>query len=155
MRIQSVLQKFYKISADRVSRGPSVNSEPLLSSIAVTQTTTESKRIRADSADALSRTCYTDCRMSIVRERCNPWPHVANRHISISQLLSLWRHSHYDVSRLRCSRRSKPPFSLWRHSHCDVIRYWAGHALLRLIYKDVASRSFDIFFSWRVSIYYR
>ena len=38
-------------------------------------------------------------------EHCNPWPHVANRHISISQLLSLWR-----------------------HSHCDVIRYWAGHA---------------------------
>ena len=59
-------------------------------------------------------------------ERCNPWPRVANRHISISRLLSLWRHSHY-----------------------DVIRYWAGHAqryvertyvrtdtLLRLIYKD-------------------
>jgi len=31
--------------------------------------------------------------------------HVANRHISISQLLSLWR-----------------------HSHCDVICYSAGHA---------------------------
>jgi len=30
---------------------------------------------------------------------------VANHHISITQLLSLWRHSHY-----------------------DVIRYWAGHA---------------------------
>jgi len=59
------------------------------------------------------------CVTSIL-ERCNPWPHVANRHISISQLLSLWRHSHYDVSRLR---RSQPPFScittsfpLWRHS---------------------------------------
>ena len=38
-------------------------------------------------------------------EQCNPWPHVANRHISISELLSLWR-----------------------HSHCDVIRYWACHA---------------------------
>jgi len=38
-------------------------------------------------------------------ERCNPWPHVANYHISISQLLSLWRHSHY-----------------------DVIHYWSGHA---------------------------
>jgi len=61
-------------------------------------------------------------------ERCNPWPHVAIRHISISQLLSLWRHSHY-----------------------DVIRDWAGHArpalrtytlrtdtLPRLIYKDEA-----------------
>jgi len=36
-------------------------------------------------------------------ERCNPWPHVASRHISgrysqrLSQLLSLWRHSHYDI----------------------------------------------------------
>jgi len=51
-------------------------------------------------------------------ERCNPWP---RRHISISQLLSLWR-----------------------HSHCDVICNWAGRAhryrrtdtLPRLIYKD-------------------
>jgi len=41
----------------------------------------------------------------VLLERCNPWPHVANRQISISQLLSLWRHSHY-----------------------DVICYWAGHA---------------------------
>jgi len=51
--------------------------------------------------------------------------HVANRRISISHLLSLWRHSRHDVSRLR---RSQHPFSLRRHSHCDVIRYWAGHA---------------------------
>jgi len=36
-------------------------------------------------------------------ERCNPWPHVAI--ISMIQLLSLWRHSHY-----------------------DVICYWSGHA---------------------------
>jgi len=64
-------------------------------------------------------------------ERCNPWPHVANRHISISQLLSSWR-----------------------HSHCDVIRYWAGtgnvhrygrtyvrtDTLPRLIYKDTSSK---------------
>jgi len=57
-------------------------------------------------------------------ERCNPWPHVANRYVSVSQLLSLWRHSHYDVS----LRRLQPPFSLWRHSHCDIIGYWAGHA---------------------------
>jgi len=63
--------------------------------------------------------------VSVVLERCNPWPHVADRHISTSHLLSLWPHSHYDVSRLR---RSQPPFSLWRHSHCDVIHYWAGHA---------------------------
>jgi len=28
-------------------------------------------------------------RVFIVLERCNPWPHVANRHVSISQLLSL------------------------------------------------------------------
>jgi len=64
-----------------------------------------------------------------VLERCNPWLHVANCHVSISQLLSLWRQSHYDVishdSRLR---PSQPPFSLWRHSHHDIIRYWAGHA---------------------------
>jgi len=72
-------------------------------------------------------------------ERCNPWPHVANRRISISQLLSLGRHSHYHISRLR---RSQP------RSHYDVICYWAGHAqrdgrtyvradtLPRLIYKD-------------------
>jgi len=33
--------------------------------------------------------------------------------IANSRLLSLWRHSHYNVSRLR---RSQPPFSLWRHS---------------------------------------
>jgi len=63
---------------------------------------------------------------SRILERCNPWPHVANRHISISQ----------------------PPLSLWRHSQCDVIRYWDGHAhhylrtyvtdtLPRLIYKDM------------------
>jgi len=42
---------------------------------------------------------------NIMVGQCNTWPHVTNRHISISQLLSLWR-----------------------HSHCDVIRYWAGHA---------------------------
>ena len=36
-------------------------------------------------------------RFCLQLERCNPWPHVANRHISISQLLSLIRHSHYDL----------------------------------------------------------
>jgi len=45
-----------------------------------------------------------EVQLSLKRERCNPWPHLANRHISTSQLSSLWRHSHY-----------------------DVIRYWAGH----------------------------
>ena len=68
-------------------------------------------------------------------------PVVACRQPPYLHLLSLWHHSHYDVSRLRCSQ---PPLSLWRHSHCDVIRYWAGHAhryrrtdtLPRLIYKD-------------------
>jgi len=58
--------------------------------------------------------------ISEVLERCNPWPHVANRHVSISQLLSLWRHSHYDFSRLRRSRRLQPAFSLWRHSDYDA-----------------------------------
>jgi len=85
-------------------------------------------------------------------ERCNPWPHVANRHIS-SQLLSLWRHSYYDVVRAAHAYGARNPqlsqlFSLWCHSHYDVIRYWIGHAqryghmyvrtdtLPRLIYKD-------------------
>jgi len=45
------------------------------------------------------------CGLHLLLERYNPWPRVANRHISISQLLSLWRRSHY-----------------------DVIRYWDGHA---------------------------
>jgi len=50
-------------------------------------------------------------------ERCNPWPHVANRHylhkpaIIIVTSFSLWRHW-----RVSCLRRSQPPFSLWRHS---------------------------------------
>jgi len=51
--------------------------------------------------------------VKLILEQCNPWPHVANRRISISQLLSLWRHSHYDVLHLQ---RSQPPFSLWHHS---------------------------------------
>ena len=29
--------------------------------------------------------------LSLILDRCYPWPHVANRHISISQLLSLLR----------------------------------------------------------------
>jgi len=50
-------------------------------------------------------------------ERWNPWPHVANRHVSISQLLSLWRRSHYDVSRSpTASVVIITSFSLWRHS---------------------------------------
>jgi len=61
-------------------------------------------------------------------EPCNPWPHVANHHISISQQLSLWRHSHYDVTRAAraygarkfATRSPAVPimtsFSLWRHS---------------------------------------
>jgi len=55
----------------------------------------------------------------LLLERCNPWPHVANRHISITQLVSLWHHSYYDVWRLR---RSQPPFPLWRDFHYDVSR---------------------------------
>ena len=49
--------------------------------------------------------------IQVILERCSPWPHVIIRHISrryrqwLSQLLSLWCHSHY-----------------------DVIRYWAGHS---------------------------
>ena len=54
--------------------------------------------------------CTVNTAHLIVLARCNRWPHVVNSHISISQLLSLWRHSHYDVS-----WRSQTPFSLWRH----------------------------------------
>jgi len=50
-------------------------------------------------------TMVTAHKNKTILERCNPSPHVANRHISISQLLSLWchssgtrsPHSHYDV----------------------------------------------------------
>jgi len=63
----------------------------------------------------------------VILERCNPWPHVVNRDISQASYCHC-DVTHYDVSRLRRSRRSQPPFWLWRHSHCDVIRYWAGHA---------------------------
>jgi len=72
------------------------------------------------------------CRMSNVRtmahydtltilERCNPWPHVANRHISKS-------HCDVSLSRLGRSQPASQLFTLWCHSHSDVIRYWAGHA---------------------------
>ena len=109
------------------------------------------------------------CALSSPLERCNPWPHVANRRISISQLLSLWRHSHYDVIRVSRAygtgsprsyydvvrhsyydivsrlRRSQPPFSLWRHSHYDVSlptcygRTLRTDTIPRLIYKDYVS----------------
>jgi len=56
-------------------------------------------------------------------ERCNPWPHIANRHISISQqpasqLFSLWHHSL--LSRRRPALRTGPslplpPFSISKH----------------------------------------
>jgi len=85
-----------------------------------------------------------DCRYSIL-ERCNPWPHVANRHISIRRLtgygtsFSLWDHS--CVLRLR---RSQPPFSLWRHSllswPCSAlwtyVTYVRTDTLPCLIYKE-------------------
>ena len=67
--------------------------------------------------------------LKVTVERCNLWPHVASRHISISQLLSLWRHSHYDVIRAPYLWRSRTALmalaapvlimtslSLWRHS---------------------------------------
>jgi len=56
-----------------------------------------------------------------VVERWNPWPHVANRHISISQLLSLWRHSHYGVIRYWAGETRE-----WRHNENDVIMIIAG-----------------------------
>jgi len=54
-------------------------------------------------------------------ERCNPWPRVANRHITISQLLPLWRHSHFDGYGYAYGARSP-------RSHYAVIRYWTVHA---------------------------
>jgi len=50
------------------------------------------------------------------KEWCNPWPHVANRHMSISQLLSLWYHSHYDIICASCAYGTRS-----RHSHHDVM----------------------------------
>jgi len=57
-------------------------------------------------------------------ERCNPWPHVANCHISISQLLLLWRHSHYDLAptALAAPVLIMTSFSLWRHSLLSWLR---------------------------------
>jgi len=86
-------------------------------------------------------------------ERYNPWPHVANRHISINQLL--WRRSHYDVVLIMTS------FSLWRHSraygarsprsHYDVIlmtlfateRYGRRHGHLTAFNSDY-SRTYEL-----------
>jgi len=51
-----------------------------------------------------------------ILERCNSWPHVANRHISISQLLSLWHHFHNDVIRASRAYCARSPCS-----HYDVI----------------------------------
>ena len=48
--------------------------------------------------------------------RCNPWSHVANRHLPISQLLSLWRHSHYHVIRASRAYGARSP-----RSYYDVI----------------------------------
>ena len=49
---------------------------------------------------------------SLKLEWCNPWPHVAIRHICISHLLSLWCHSHYDTDLVLIMTS----FSLWGHS---------------------------------------
>jgi len=57
--------------------------------------------------------------INIILERCN---RGRMSPIAISQLLSMWRHSYYDVWCLQTA------FSLWRHSHCDLISYWPGHA---------------------------
>ena len=49
-----------------------------------------------------------------ILERCNPWPRVANRHISITT------YYYYDVILIMTSR-AYGARSL--HSHYDVIRY--------------------------------
>jgi len=87
-----------------------------------------------------------------ITRACNPWPHVANRHISgryrqrLSQLLSLWRHSHYDVIRTARAYDARNPrlsqlSSLWRLSLLSWPRpalrtYVRTDTLPRLIYKD-------------------
>jgi len=48
-------------------------------------------------------------------ERWNPWPHVANRHIS-GHLLSLWHHSHYDVIRAARAYGARNPQPISWHS---------------------------------------
>jgi len=73
-----------------------------------------------------------------VKQRCHPWPHVANRHISINQLLlSLWHHSHYDVigatptvTDIRTYVSTNVTYE-WRNEHTDT--------LPRLIYRDLRS----------------
>ena len=46
---------------------------------------------------------------NVTLERYNSWPHVTNRHISTSQLLPLWHHSHYDAAPIPIMTS----FSLW------------------------------------------
>jgi len=52
-------------------------------------------------------------------EHCNPWPHITNRHVPISQLLSLWCHSHYDVISAACTYGARNPRA--SYAHYDVI----------------------------------
>jgi len=66
--------------------------------------------------------CHS-CTVFEILERCNPWPHVANRHISgryrqrLSQLLLLWRH--------------------WRHAQrYGRTKVFLTDTLPRLIYRD-------------------
>jgi len=77
--------------------------------------------------------------LQAVLERCNPWPHVANRHylykpaIVIVTSLSLWRdarspRSHYDVALI------VPSFA-HRNGRTSVTDIWP-----RLIYKDYHSK---------------
>jgi len=78
-------------------------------------------------------------------ERCNPWPHVINRHISISQLLSFWRHSHYDGSSrshdvIRIVTSFATEADLATPTVTDVRTYVRTDTLPRLIYKDGGRR---------------
>jgi len=69
----------------------------------------------------------------VILERCNLWPHVANRHISISQLLSSWRYSHYDVI---CYWAGHAWRDGWTDIRTYVHTYICTNTLLHLIYKD-------------------
>jgi len=76
-------------------------------------------------------------------EQCNPWPQVvANHHISISQLLSLWRHSHYDSACSPCSHYdvivivTSFATELATPTVTDVRMYVRTDTLRHLIHKD-------------------
>jgi len=76
-------------------------------------------------------------------ERCNPWPHVSNCHVSIRQFLPLWRHharspgAHYDVMLVVTSFVTRPSHGRYRQivpaSRYDVILIMTSLAPLQTL----------------------